>query len=203
MFNWTVSWWIWWGLSCLDVFCLHLWSLSVLLWLQFNICFLNGYLYLVIEFELILRERPLQLPPKPPQKRIWRGSTVAPFAGNNMLVLYSCPANNSSKYFVQVLHNEHPIPIPVSLLLSSIQHITKLHDHLQDCCHVWWNVVHLCSHASHSVIKMFEMLNFFGSWCSTSVFVLYKVQNSQIRVFIFCSFHVNTKYLFTLCASCF
>ncbi|CAA2998358.1 multiple inositol polyphosphate phosphatase 1-like [Olea europaea subsp. europaea] len=64
------------------------------------------------EFELILREHPLQLPPKPPQKRIWHGSTVAPFAGNNMLVLYSCPDNNSSKYFVQVLHNEHPIRLP-------------------------------------------------------------------------------------------
>lgn len=40
---------------------------------------------------------------------------MAPFAGNNMLVLYSCPANTSSEYFVRVLHNEHPIPMPVSL----------------------------------------------------------------------------------------
>lgn len=64
------------------------------------------------ELEKIQREEPLQLPPKPPQRRNWRGSTVAPFGGNNMLVLYSCPANNSSKYFVQVLHNEHPIPMP-------------------------------------------------------------------------------------------
>ncbi|XP_048326107.1 uncharacterized protein LOC107413891 isoform X1 [Ziziphus jujuba] len=66
------------------------------------------------EFQQIQREQPLQLPPKPPQKRKWRGSTVAPFAGNNMLVLYSCPsnANTSSNYFVQVLHNEHPIPMP-------------------------------------------------------------------------------------------
>ncbi|KAK6156092.1 hypothetical protein DH2020_010340 [Rehmannia glutinosa] len=63
------------------------------------------------EFEQILKEQPLQLPAKPPQKRIWRGSTVAPFAGNNMLVLYSCTANNTSEYFVQVLHNEHPIPM--------------------------------------------------------------------------------------------
>ncbi|XP_019239642.1 PREDICTED: probable 1-deoxy-D-xylulose-5-phosphate synthase, chloroplastic [Nicotiana attenuata] len=30
-----------------------------------------------------------------------------------MLVLYSCVSNNSSKYFVKVLHNERPIPIPV------------------------------------------------------------------------------------------
>ncbi|KAK7281112.1 hypothetical protein RIF29_08815 [Crotalaria pallida] len=65
------------------------------------------------EFEKIQKEQPLQLPPKPPQKRKWRGSTVAPFAGNNMLVLYSCPAHDksTSKHFVQVLHNEHPIPM--------------------------------------------------------------------------------------------
>lgn len=67
------------------------------------------------EFEQILKDQPLQLPPKPPHKRVWRGSTVAPFAGNNMLVLYSCSANSTSKYFVQVLHNEHPIPLAVSL----------------------------------------------------------------------------------------
>ncbi|KAL8093694.1 uncharacterized protein LOC141693511 isoform X1 [Apium graveolens] len=64
------------------------------------------------EFEQIRREQALQLPPKPPQSRKWRGSIVAPFGGNNMLVLYSCPANNSSKYLVQVLHNEHPVPLP-------------------------------------------------------------------------------------------
>ncbi|XP_059627942.1 uncharacterized protein LOC132270758 isoform X2 [Cornus florida] len=64
------------------------------------------------EFEHIRREQPLQLPPKPPQRRNWRGSKVAPFAGNNMLILYSCQANTSSKYFVHVLHNEHPIPMP-------------------------------------------------------------------------------------------
>ncbi|KAF7831900.1 multiple inositol polyphosphate phosphatase 1 isoform X1 [Senna tora] len=66
------------------------------------------------EFEQIQKEQALQLPPKPPQKRKWRGSTVAPFAGNNMLVLHSCPATDKfrSKYFVQVLHNEHPIPMP-------------------------------------------------------------------------------------------
>ncbi|KAB1217659.1 Multiple inositol polyphosphate phosphatase 1 [Morella rubra] len=63
-------------------------------------------------FQQIQREEPLEPPPKPPQRRNWRGSVVAPFAGNNMLVLYSCPANSSSKYFVQVLHNEDPIPVP-------------------------------------------------------------------------------------------
>ncbi|KMZ70057.1 putative Multiple inositol polyphosphate phosphatase 1 [Zostera marina] len=65
------------------------------------------------EFEKIQREQPMQLPPKPPQKRNWKGNSVAPFAGNNMLVLYSCTANHSkSKYFVQVLHNEVPVSLP-------------------------------------------------------------------------------------------
>ncbi|KAK7387476.1 hypothetical protein VNO78_28311 [Psophocarpus tetragonolobus] len=66
------------------------------------------------EFKKIQKEQPLQHPSKPPLKRKWRGSTVAPFAGNNMLVLYSCPASDksTSKHFVQVLHNEHPIPMP-------------------------------------------------------------------------------------------
>ncbi|KAK4799869.1 hypothetical protein SAY86_025234 [Trapa natans] len=63
------------------------------------------------EFQQIQREESLDLPPKPPQTRNWRGSTVAPFGGNNMLVLYNCP-NSSSPYSVQVLHNEHPIPMP-------------------------------------------------------------------------------------------
>uniref|UniRef100_A0A2N9GRX3 Multiple inositol polyphosphate phosphatase 1 n=1 Tax=Fagus sylvatica TaxID=28930 RepID=A0A2N9GRX3_FAGSY len=63
-------------------------------------------------YQQIQKEQPLELPPKPPQRRNWRGSIVAPFAGNNMLVLYSCPANSSSKYFVQVLHNEDPIQLP-------------------------------------------------------------------------------------------
>ncbi|TXG50059.1 hypothetical protein EZV62_025934 [Acer yangbiense] len=64
------------------------------------------------EFQQIQREEPLQLPPKPPQNRSWRASNVAPFAGNNMLVLYSCPAKSSNKYFVQVLHNERPTLMP-------------------------------------------------------------------------------------------
>ncbi|KAL3365550.1 hypothetical protein AABB24_010590 [Solanum stoloniferum] len=64
------------------------------------------------EFELIQREESLELPPKPPKNRNWRGSIVAPFAGNNMLILYSCQLDNSSKYFVQVLHNERPIALP-------------------------------------------------------------------------------------------
>ncbi|KAG0463643.1 hypothetical protein HPP92_019712 [Vanilla planifolia] len=73
-------------------------------------------------FEQTQREEPLKLPPKPPQHRNWRGSTVAPFAGNTMLVLFHCSSNSTegistiqdykSKYFVQVLHNEVPFPMP-------------------------------------------------------------------------------------------
>lgn len=64
------------------------------------------------EFELIQREESLELPPKPPKNRNWRGSIMPPFAGNNMLILYSCQLDNSSNYFVQVLHNERPIALP-------------------------------------------------------------------------------------------
>ncbi|XP_039047155.1 multiple inositol polyphosphate phosphatase 1-like isoform X2 [Hibiscus syriacus] len=64
------------------------------------------------DFQRIQKEEPLDFPPKPPQKRNWRVSNVAPFAGNNMLVLYSCPVNSAVKYFVRVLHNENPIPMP-------------------------------------------------------------------------------------------
>ncbi|KAF9594073.1 hypothetical protein IFM89_027282 [Coptis chinensis] len=39
------------------------------------------------EFAQIQRDEALELPLKPPHKRNWRGSTVAPFAGNNILVL--------------------------------------------------------------------------------------------------------------------
>nr|XP_043634793.1 multiple inositol polyphosphate phosphatase 1 [Erigeron canadensis] len=63
------------------------------------------------EFDQIQREEPLNFPPKPPLKRTWRGSMVAPFAGNNVLVLYSCSEKSTSKYYVQVLHNEQPIPM--------------------------------------------------------------------------------------------
>ncbi|KAI3841716.1 hypothetical protein MKW92_049152 [Papaver armeniacum] len=66
----------------------------------------------VLKYKRIQREKALELPPKPPQKRSWRCSTVAPFAGNNMLTLYSCPSNKKSKYFVQVMHNEVPVPLP-------------------------------------------------------------------------------------------
>ncbi|KAF3334643.1 multiple inositol polyphosphate phosphatase 1 isoform X2 [Carex littledalei] len=67
------------------------------------------------EYEKIQRAEPLDLPPKPPQKRNWRGSLISPFAGNNMLVLYQCGSRQTDQnisYHIQVLHNE----VPVSLL---------------------------------------------------------------------------------------
>ncbi|XP_010554688.1 PREDICTED: multiple inositol polyphosphate phosphatase 1-like isoform X2 [Tarenaya hassleriana] len=64
------------------------------------------------DFEKIQKEQPLELPAKPPKSRNFRGGTMAPFAGNNMLILYNCPVDSSAKYFVQVLHNEQPIPLP-------------------------------------------------------------------------------------------
>ncbi|KAF5947808.1 hypothetical protein HYC85_013765 [Camellia sinensis] len=79
-------------------------SLMQRLWFHSHVC-LGSFLK-------DLKEQPLQLPPKPPHRRNWRGSTVAAFAGNNMLALYSCPDKSSSKYFVQVLHNERPVPMP-------------------------------------------------------------------------------------------
>ena len=73
------------------------------------------------DFEKIQREEPLDVPPMPPQKRNWKGSLVAPFASNNMLVLYQCPrktddnriSEGQNSYFVQVLHNEAPVSMPV------------------------------------------------------------------------------------------
>uniref|UniRef100_A0A0D6R654 Multiple inositol polyphosphate phosphatase 1 n=1 Tax=Araucaria cunninghamii TaxID=56994 RepID=A0A0D6R654_ARACU len=86
-------------------------------------CLLGLFLE-ISDLEKIQSEQPLQPPPKPPQQRMWRGSTVAPFAANNMLVLYKCPAKggNSGKnistgeqdksFFVQMLHNEKPARMP-------------------------------------------------------------------------------------------
>lgn len=86
-----------------------LWSLSL-----FNYSSNISFSFIWLEFEKIQTEQPLSSPPKPPQERNWRGSVVAPFSGNNMLVLFQCPGNNSrSEYYVQVLHNEVPVPMPV------------------------------------------------------------------------------------------
>lgn len=87
-------------LTCLNFFCLHQ------------------------DFEKIQREEPLDLPPMPPQRRNWKGALVAPFASNNMLALYQCPGKTDGKktsqdqkssYFVQVLHNEAPVSMPVRI----------------------------------------------------------------------------------------
>lgn len=74
------------------------------------------------DFEKIQREEALDLPPIPPKGRNWKGSVVAPFAGNNMLVLYQCPgkisdaglisSSQKNSYFIQVLHNEAPVSMP-------------------------------------------------------------------------------------------
>ncbi|KAJ4797802.1 Multiple inositol polyphosphate phosphatase 1 [Rhynchospora pubera] len=67
------------------------------------------------EYEKIQRSESLDLPPKPPQDRNWRGRSIAPFAGNNMLVLYQCrdkQKGQNSSYHVQVLHNEVPVSLP-------------------------------------------------------------------------------------------
>jgi multiple inositol-polyphosphate phosphatase/2,3-bisphosphoglycerate 3-phosphatase len=81
-----------------------------------------------LDFEKIQREEALDLPPLPPQGRNWKGSVVAPFAGNNMLVLYQCPSkisdgstisgDQNNSYFIQVLHNEAPVSMPVRLITS-------------------------------------------------------------------------------------
>lgn len=87
-------------------------------------------MFLKLDMERIQSEQPLEPPPKPPQERRWRGSTVAPFAGNNMLVLYKCPAQErstgkvmvpkelSNSFLVQILHNEKPVSILVSIAHS-------------------------------------------------------------------------------------
>ncbi|XP_042461276.1 multiple inositol polyphosphate phosphatase 1-like [Zingiber officinale] len=74
------------------------------------------------EFKQIQREQPLSLPPLPPSIRNWKGSMIAPFAGNNMLALYKCSGNTSknivssgdqrAEYFVRVFHNEIAVPLP-------------------------------------------------------------------------------------------
>ncbi|XP_024021524.1 uncharacterized protein LOC21390356 [Morus notabilis] len=57
----------------------------------------------------------IQIPPKPPQRRNWKGSIVASFASTDMLA-----TNTSSKYFVQELHNEQLSLLTVWLFVSLI-----------------------------------------------------------------------------------
>ncbi|KAE8648033.1 hypothetical protein Csa_005827 [Cucumis sativus] len=76
-------------------------------------CLLGLFLEDEEDFKHIQNQECLELPPRPPATRNWKVSDVAPFAGNNMLVLYSCHvANSSDEYFVRVLHNEEPIAMP-------------------------------------------------------------------------------------------
>ncbi|XP_078162796.1 uncharacterized protein LOC144557975 isoform X2 [Carex rostrata] len=77
------------------------------------------------EYEKIQRAEPLDLPPKPPQKRNWRGSLISPFAGNNMLVLYQCSSRQTDQnisYHVQVLHNEVPVSLPERVVDPLLEH---------------------------------------------------------------------------------
>jgi len=70
----------------------------------------------VADIKKVQREEPLQAPIRPPHKRLWRAALVAPFAANTALVLHKCTADNAAgaKYFVQALHNEKPVIMPVS-----------------------------------------------------------------------------------------
>lgn len=71
------------------------------------------------EVQKILMEAPLEPPPRPPQTRLWRGSAVAPYGANSMVVLHKCSAANKDgspeeeiDFRVQVFHNELPVAVP-------------------------------------------------------------------------------------------
>ncbi|EFJ13138.1 hypothetical protein SELMODRAFT_182070 [Selaginella moellendorffii] len=63
------------------------------------------------DVKVVQEEKSVAIPPKPPLPRLWRGSLVAPFGGNTMLVLYKC-SNQSPAFRVQAFHNEHPMIMP-------------------------------------------------------------------------------------------
>ena len=98
--------------------------------------------FFCLDFEKIQREEALDLPPVPPQGRNWKGSVVAPFAGNNMLVLYQCTGKISdgsmisggqnNSYFIQVLHNEASVSMPVRLLTFFLFFIQLFYPCFQD-----------------------------------------------------------------------
>ncbi|KAI8564291.1 hypothetical protein RHMOL_Rhmol03G0169600 [Rhododendron molle] len=75
------------------------------------------------DFERIQKEQPLELPPKPPQRRNWRGSEVAPFAGNNML---GCDNSDVCPYEVfkllQLVHLQSDPKVPAVGLLTTSAH---------------------------------------------------------------------------------
>ncbi|MCO5588386.1 hypothetical protein L7F22_042341 [Adiantum nelumboides] len=71
------------------------------------------------EVEKILMEAPLEPPPPPPIPRVWRGSAVAPYGANNMVVLHKCSSKNKDMsdveeddFRVQIYHNEVPVVLP-------------------------------------------------------------------------------------------
>lgn len=138
--------------------------------LVLKFCYLN-----ITDFRKIQREQPLELPPRPPASRIWKGSAVAPFAGNNMLVLYNCPANSSDQYFVRVLHNEEPIAMPVSIL--SIPKAT----HFLFLAHVWTSIKFplFC----HQCIKCLK-LNVTTASFTGSTFIDRSIPDGELWIFI-------------------
>ena len=105
--------------------CINFSSMNDILMIGISFDILHIICFACLDFEKIQREEALDVPPMPPQGRNWKGSVVAPFAGNNMLVLYQCPGKTSdastsggqnNSYFVQVLHNEVPLSMPVRLV---------------------------------------------------------------------------------------
>lgn len=66
------------------------------------------------DVEKIRMELPLEPPPPPPKPRLWRGSAVAPYGANTMVVLHKCSAANKEEvdFVVQVLHNEKSVALP-------------------------------------------------------------------------------------------
>jgi hypothetical protein len=80
------------------------------------------------------KELPLDAPPPPPSSRRWRGSAVAPYGSNTMLVLYKCSHTETSvlenvdNFLVQVIHNERSVALQV----------------LRDAiCFILWNHFHI------------------------------------------------------------
>ncbi|KAH7372767.1 hypothetical protein KP509_17G020000 [Ceratopteris richardii] len=71
------------------------------------------------DVQKIMIEAALDPPPAPPKNRVWKGSAVAPYGANTMIVLYQCSSTNEdgkqlqdSDFYVQVLHNERAVTLP-------------------------------------------------------------------------------------------
>lgn len=114
------------------VFCCGHYLNSYWLWLSSLLIFLNVKVQIeqpnnksikcIADIKSIQSEEPLKAPPRPPHQRTWRGALVTPFAANTALVLHKCSTDNGAgmKYFVQALHNERPVIMPVSSYSLSI-----------------------------------------------------------------------------------